>query len=82
MRKRKPKVIVDCVANHYTDNEERIVEYTFGGDSRGNAIGGLICLRWIQNRPTVQLYCHSSQVEITVGKAEEPLYSQERDQNG
>lgn len=69
MKQNKPKVIVNSVANNYAEPNERIVEYSFGGDGMGNSIGGLILFAWINGEPHVQLYRHDKEVKITVGKA-------------
>lgn len=69
---KKPKVILKCVANHYTGPEERIVEYSFGSDGKGGAYGGLILFRETSKGEfVVTLYNHSPQVKIVVGKTDQ-----------
>ena len=66
---RKPSVRVNCVANHYTNSSERIIEYSFGSDDMGNGIGGLIAFSYDEKgNPRVELYRHDSIVKIAVGK--------------
>ena len=69
-RQKKPRVITNCVANHYTGPDQRIIEYSFGPDGKGGAIGGLIELAWINGTPRVTLYRHDQAIRILVGKAD------------
>lgn len=71
MKQKKPKVIVNCVASHYTLPNERIIEYSFGGDGRGNSIGGLIKFVWVNGEPRVALYRHDKEIKIVIGIGEE-----------
>ena len=66
---RKPMVITNCVASNYETQGEKIIEYSFGGDGLGNAIGGLIQFVVIDGEPRVTLYRHDSEVKIVVGPA-------------
>lgn len=54
MAQRKPRVIPNCVANHYTHGAERIVEFSFPGTS--GPAGGLLRLSYINGTPCVELY--------------------------
>jgi len=67
---KKPKVITKCVANNYAGADERIVEYSFGPDGKGGAIGGLIQFYvTADGEPRVVLYRHDAQIKIIVGEA-------------
>lgn len=66
----KPRVITNCVADHYTDADERIIEYSFGGDGKGGTLGGLIRFSWWQGKPLVELYRHEQEIEIRVSEAD------------
>ena len=61
----KPTVKVNCVANHYTAPNERIIEYTFP-----DGTGGLIAFFAANEHhgPIVNLYCHDRKVEINIAK--------------
>ena len=62
----KPRVITNCVANHYAGPTERIIEYSFPDGS-----GGLISLFVDSDgNPRVDLYRHDTNVQIVVGKAD------------
>lgn len=65
----KPKVTTNCVANQYTDDNERIIEYS----DPVTKTGGLIAFR--RNAETgvlmVDLYQHDAAVEIRVGQSRE-----------
>ena len=66
-RTRRPRVILNCVADRYTGGSERIIEFA---DSRGN--GGLISLTEKEDGSLwVDLYNYGPQVQIPVGKAAE-----------
>lgn len=66
----KPRVIINCVANHYAGPGERIVEFSFPG-TPGPA-GGLIALRYREGgRPAMDLY-RVEGVEVRGGAA--PLW--------
>ena len=67
---RKPTVKTNCVANTYTSKNERIIEYTFGGDGRGNALGGLIQFIVINGEMHVNLYNHNKNIKIVVCRAD------------
>jgi hypothetical protein len=71
MKEKKPRVITNCVASHYAMKNETIIEYSFGGDGKGGAIGGLIQFVWVNGEPRVTLYCHDKEIKIIVGKGEE-----------
>lgn len=62
----KPKVNTACVANHYADSTERIIEVTGQGDKG--------CLIAIRNRPDgtvgVDVYRRDRGVEVSVGDPE------------
>jgi len=65
---KKPRVILKCVANHYTTADERIIEFTFGPDGKGGSVGGLIHFGYLQGKPTVTVYRHTSNIEVIEGK--------------
>lgn len=67
-KKKKPKIIVDCVASHYETGAEKIIEYTFGSDGRGRSIGGLIQFAWVNGEPRVVLYNHDREIVIVKGQ--------------
>lgn len=61
----KPTVNTNPVANRYAGRDELIVEYS------SNAGGGVINMRVIDGRLSVDLYGHDSTVDIRVGKGSE-----------
>ena len=63
----KPRVMTKCIADHYSGQHERIVEYVFSDGS-----GGLISFLETETGPRVDLYRHNSTVQIVVGKGDEP----------
>ena len=66
---RKPKVITNCVADHYSGRNEKIIEYTFGGDGSGGSIGGLISFIVLDDgTPMVQLYRQDRRIKVIVGR--------------
>jgi len=79
---KKPKVITRCVANTYTNADERIVEFSFEDGS-----GGLI--RLLQpdkergRRPRVEVYRTDGAVNV-IGPREEVArqYKQDRSRGG
>lgn len=68
--RKKPKVTTNCVASHYELPGEKIIEYSFGSDGRGNVIGGLIQFVVINDEPRVTLYRHNPEVKVIVGIAD------------
>lgn len=66
-KQRKPKVIVNCVANHYTGPNERIIEFTFPSGE-----GGLISLRTThEGASVVDVYNYDRYVQVLVGERKE-----------
>lgn len=66
----KPKVTTNPVANTYTGDRERIIEYSIRHPSRGS-IGGLIALREMPDGTLlVNLYRHDPEVDIRVSPAD------------
>ena len=60
---RKPRVTVNCVANHYAGRGERIIEFF---SDRAQA-GGLISIREADDgRLIVDVYRHDDAVEVRV----------------
>jgi hypothetical protein len=57
-RRSRPRVILDCVADHYTRGEDRIVEFT------SEAGGGLISLRVVNGRLKVEVYRTDDTVDV------------------
>lgn len=65
---RKPTVLTKCVANLYTDANERIIEYS----DRETGLGGLISFRRLDDGSLrVHLYRHDARVNVQVSKAED-----------
>lgn len=59
----KPKVLTNCIANRYTNKNERIVEFSGGMSDTG----GLISLRLREDGVlVVELYCLENEVEVSV----------------
>jgi hypothetical protein len=59
-RGRRPRVILNCVADSYAGSDERIVE--FSDDETG--LGGLICLRRVDGRLRLEVYRCDDGVEV------------------
>ena len=61
-RRRRPSVKLRCVADHYSSNGERIVEFSFP-----NGLGGLISLKQDdQGRASIQLYRLDQDIMVRV----------------
>lgn len=72
MGKRKPWVIVDCVANSYTDHRERIIEFSDQDTPApdGAVTGGLISFRRTSDgHLNVSVYACSGPIDVIVQDA-------------
>ena len=76
---RKPRVLTRCVANHYTDSDERIIEFSFPslapGD--GSCPGGLICFSTMttpddRKVPRVEVYQTDGEI-LVVAPEKQPV---------
>lgn len=62
MASRKPKVMIDCVAERYSNNDERTIEFSFPEGE-----GGLINFRRLQDgTPVVDIYRIDQGVKVLV----------------
>lgn len=65
--RKKPRVLTQCVANTYTDQSERIIEYSNNG-AGGRLLGGLMSFENLPDgRFCVQVYSHDPGVEFRIG---------------
>jgi len=61
----KPRIILNCPANRYTKEDERIIEFTFPG-TKGDVYqqGGLISFQIIDGVGYVDVYQCDSQIVV------------------
>lgn len=81
---RKPRVLTRCVANTYTDTDERIIEFSFPSerDSAGCPKGGLICFRVAETSdgarvPRVEVY-HTDGEVLVIPPEKQPVQAPPR----
>ena len=66
----KPRIVTNCVANHYAAPNERIIE--FDGTDRDH--GGLISIRIMDDgRMRVDVYRQGSKVDVGIGTPDPSL---------
>jgi len=61
---KKPKVIVNCVASHFADPDQRIVELS------SDVAGGLLSMYVHEGRLVVELYHLDDNVDVSVEHAQ------------
>lgn len=64
--KKKPKIIVKCVANQHAASDETIIEFTFP-----NGAGGLISFREQMDRAVVEVYRQDPTVFVLIPRKKE-----------
>lgn len=67
---RKPRVITNCVANSFTGDNERIIEFSDAATEAPDSgvTGGLIAFRRTDDgRLTISVYALSGPIDVVVG---------------